>query len=370
MTHEIGDNDDCYANSRIDAAVVEALAGSESASRELGTIIENALHGGEVHGDTGEPFRMRAYTNIMRWLRTAHRIAGDPDPGIAAIAETARSTARLAALSERAADRAATPEDLSDIRGFVEFLTGDWFAVNSTLATKLDETLRYVGAMNVTVTSRDRTRMSRIGERTGSWNLWDPESLPAEASAAALEAIEEFRVGSRAKPPAPDAEEAERAERFKPLRVEPVTLDVLRAEARTGGHERPLRLDGPLDELRADSPATSPTLEPPALGPLFDEFARLDPAIAATRPAPDLPPTTDEAYELATTCIATIELAARSMKLARHALKKGIICRDESGGSMSGRREQLRFRALTAASELETAAATLQRDLCRIHAGC
>ena len=236
MTHEIGDNNDCYANSRIDAAIVEALASGESASSVLERIISNALAGGPGSLDGAGPlFRVQAYTNIMYWIRMANRIAGQPDPGIAAIAETARSTARLTALSENAADRAVIPDDLSDIRGFVKFLARDWLAVDSTLAIELDETLQYVGDMNVMVTSRDGTRISRIGERTGSWNVWNPESLPATARTAALEAIEELRAGNPAKPPAPDAEEAERAERavgIKPLRIEPVTLATLRAEAR------------------------------------------------------------------------------------------------------------------------------------------
>ena len=235
MTHAIGDNSACYENSRIDAVVVEALAGDERPGGELARIIDERLCGGELHADDKEAFRVEAYTNIMRWLRIAHRIAGDPDPGIAAIAETARSTARLTVLSERAADRAATPDALSDVRGFVKFLTGEWLALHSTLGMRLDETLSYVGAMGVTVTSRDGTRMSRVGERSGSWSLWDPESLPVAARTAALEAIEELRAGSSAEPVALDVERREPVEPPKLPRFAQVSLDTLLAETAEDG---------------------------------------------------------------------------------------------------------------------------------------
>ena len=89
MTHGIGDNADCHANSRIDAAVVEALANGERAGGELTVIIDNALHGGEGHGDAGEAFRIQKYTDMRRGSTGSKSRLGQvpttPYPAIAGI---------------------------------------------------------------------------------------------------------------------------------------------------------------------------------------------------------------------------------------------------------------------------------------------
>ena len=170
MSDEICGND-TYANARVDAAIVQAVAESSD-----------------------EPFWIYAQTSLIRWVRTAHHLAGEPEPGIRAITEIAQDKAKLQALVAKAVDRAKTPDERTEARELERWLT-DWLSLDPKLISAQMTTLTCVGARSqrTTVTSRDGKHRTRIGERTGSWDLWDPSSLPPYARKAAYDALSELR---------------------------------------------------------------------------------------------------------------------------------------------------------------------------------
>ena len=192
--------DDTYANARVDAAIVEAVAGS---------------------GD--EPFWIYAQTSLIRWIRTAHRLAGEPEPGIRAITEIAQDKAKLQALVAKAVDRAKTPDERTEARELERWLT-DWLSLDPKLVSTQMKILTCIGAptQRTTVTSRDGKHRTQIGERTGSWDLWDPSSLPPYARKAAYDALRELRGGRPSTTPTPDdlgATSTRRATRARPERT-------------------------------------------------------------------------------------------------------------------------------------------------------
>ncbi len=156
MTHQIC-RDDIYANARVDAGVAEAIAGVNE-----------------------EPFWVQAQTNLIRWVRTGHRLAGEPEPGIRSVAETARNTAKLETLITSALYRAGTGDKLAEARELERWLTHDWLRLDTALTYRLTHTLAEAGAQDITVTSRDGLHRTPVGERTGSWDRWDPTSLPED----------------------------------------------------------------------------------------------------------------------------------------------------------------------------------------------
>ena len=174
MNQEIRE-DDIYANARIDAGVAEALAGN------------------------GKPFWISAQTNLIRWVRIGHRLAGEPEPGIRSVAETAKNRAKLETLVKKAASRAETTDEMNEARELERWLTHDWLPLDTVLVSSQTRTLTRAGseAQKTTVTSRDGARQTHIGERTGSWDLWDPASLPEKAAKAAYDAMRELRVKTR-----------------------------------------------------------------------------------------------------------------------------------------------------------------------------
>ena len=101
MTHKFC-GDSSYANSRVDAGIAEALAGTSE-----------------------EPFWIQAQTKLIRWIRNGHRLAGEPEPGIRSVAETAKNRAKLEALVKKAVDRAETPDELTEARELKRWLTHD-----------------------------------------------------------------------------------------------------------------------------------------------------------------------------------------------------------------------------------------------------
>ena len=216
--------DDTYANARVDAAIVEAVAGS---------------------GD--EPFWIHAQTSLIRWVRTAHRLAGEPEPGIRAITEIAQDKAKLQALVAKAVDRATTPDERTEARELERWLT-DWLSLDPKLVSAQMTTLTCIGAptQRTTVKSRDGKHRTRIGERTGSWDLWDPSSLPPYARKAAYEALRELRGGRPSTTPTPDdlgATSTRRATRARPERtgfeMMTASIDTIEQAARnakTAGH--------------------------------------------------------------------------------------------------------------------------------------
>ena len=169
MTHQIC-RDDIYANARVDAGVAEAIAGVNE-----------------------EPFWVQAQTNLIRWVRTGHRLAGEPEPGIRSVAETARNTAKLETLITSALYRAGTGDKLAEARELERWLTHDWLRLDTALTYRLTHTLAEAGAQDITVTSRDGLHRTPVGERTGSWDRWDPTSLPEDACRAAQKALTELR---------------------------------------------------------------------------------------------------------------------------------------------------------------------------------
>ena len=171
MTQKIC-RDNTYANARVDAVIAEAIAGSE------------------------EPFWIQAQTNLIRWVRTGYRLTGEPEPGIRAVADTAKNNAKLAALVKKAASRPESSEDATEARELERWLTQEWLTLDSKLTSRLTETLAITGASKADVTSRDGKHRTLIGERTGSWDEWDPASLPEYARTAALKALNELRAGS------------------------------------------------------------------------------------------------------------------------------------------------------------------------------
>ena len=199
MTERIcGDN--TYSNARVDAAIVEAVAGSYD-----------------------EPFWIHAQTSLIRWVRTAHRLAGEPEAGIRSVTETAKNTAKLEALVKKAVDRATTPDERTEARELERWLT-DWLSLDPKLVSAQMATLTCIGAptQRTTVTSRDGKHRTRIGERTGSWDLWDPASLPMYARKAAYNALSELRGGSPSTAQTrddPEATNTRRATRTRPERT-------------------------------------------------------------------------------------------------------------------------------------------------------
>ena len=59
---------------------------------------------------------MQAQTNLIRWVREGYRLAGEPEPPLRAVAETAGNTAKLEALVDRALQRTAGTEELHEAR--------------------------------------------------------------------------------------------------------------------------------------------------------------------------------------------------------------------------------------------------------------
>ena len=144
---------------------------------------------------TQEPFWIEAQTNLLRWIRNGHRLAGEPEPGIRSVAEIAQNRAKLEALVKKAVDRAETPDERTEARELERWLTRDWLPLGAALASRQTTTLTLVGSWDITVTSRDGTQRTRVGERTGSWDSWDPASLPVNGRRAAWEALAELRGG-------------------------------------------------------------------------------------------------------------------------------------------------------------------------------
>ena len=171
MTHPICGND-AYANARVDAAVAEAIAG-----------INN------------EPFWVQAQTNMIRWVRIGSQLAEEPEPGSRSIAETASSTVKLEALVAKARDQAQTTNDIDEAQELERWLTHDWLPLDARLKSRLTKTLADAGAEPITLTSRDGRRTIRLCERTGSWDQWDPASLPDNARRAAEDALTELWDG-------------------------------------------------------------------------------------------------------------------------------------------------------------------------------
>ena len=166
--------DDTYANARVDATIVEAVAGSYD-----------------------EPFWIHAQTSLIRWVRTAHRLAGKPEPGIRAITEIVQDRTKLKTLGGKAVDRAKTPDEQTEAQKMERWLE-DWLSLDPKLVSAQMSTLTCVGSrtQRTTVTSRDGKHRIQIGERTGSWDLWDPSSLPTYyARQAAYNALRELRGG-------------------------------------------------------------------------------------------------------------------------------------------------------------------------------
>jgi hypothetical protein len=213
MTQEIC-GDDIYANARVDAGVAEALAG------------------------TGEPCWIHAQTSLIRWIRTGHRLAGEPEPGIRSIAETAQNRAKLEALVAKAVPRAKTPDELTEAREMERWLTHEWLLLDAKLATEQTTTLTYAGARThkATVTSRDGKHRSHVGERTGSGDLWDPMSLPENARRAALEALRELRPSTAWIRDDPGTASTKRATRARPkttdFEVMTASIDTIEQAAR------------------------------------------------------------------------------------------------------------------------------------------
>ena len=140
-----------------------------------------------------EPFWIQAQTNLIRWIRNGHRLAGEPEPGIRSVAETAGSRTKLEALVKKALCRAETTDDLTEARELERWLTHNWLPLDAALTSRLTTTLAEAGARAITVTSRDGTLQTRLGERTGSWDSWEPASLPKNACRAARTALAELR---------------------------------------------------------------------------------------------------------------------------------------------------------------------------------
>ena len=224
MSDEICGND-TYANARVDAAIVQAVAESSD-----------------------EPFWIYAQTSLIRWVRTAHRLTGEPEPGIRAITEIAQDKAKLQALVAKAVDRAKTPDERTEARELERWLT-DWLSLDPKLISAQMTTLTCIGArtQRTTVTSRDGKHRTRIGERTGSWDLWDPSSLPPYARKAAYDALSELRGGRPSTTPTPDdpgATSTRRATRarsertgFETMTASIDTIEQAARDAKTAGHQ-------------------------------------------------------------------------------------------------------------------------------------
>ena len=197
--------DDTYANARVDAAIVEAVAGSYD-----------------------EPFWIHAQTSLIRWVRTAHRLAGEPEPGIRSVTETAKNTAELKTLVKNAVDRATTPDERTEVRELERWLT-DWLSLDPKLVSTQMATLTCVGAPThrTTVTSRDGKHRTQIGERTGSWDLWDPASLPTYARKAAYHALTELQGGRAPTTRTPDDPEARSTPRATRSRSERTGFEMM-----------------------------------------------------------------------------------------------------------------------------------------------
>ena len=172
MTHEIC-RDDSYANARVDAAVAQSIAGVND-----------------------KPFWLQAQTNLIRWVREGYRLAGEPGPPLLTVAETAADRAKLKALVDRAFERTAGTEEVNETRELERWLNHDWLALHPKLSSTLTATLlAAASARDITVASRDGKQRTPVGVRVGSWDGWEPGSLPESARGAARTALAELRDG-------------------------------------------------------------------------------------------------------------------------------------------------------------------------------
>ena len=91
--------------------------------------------------------------------------------------------------------RAGTAEQLTEARELERWLTHDWLPLDTALTSRLTHTLVEAADQEITVKSRDGLHHTPVGERTGSWDRWDPASLPKDACRAAQKALTELRDG-------------------------------------------------------------------------------------------------------------------------------------------------------------------------------
>ena len=142
-----------------------------------------------------EPFGYRAQTNLIRWVRTGHRLAescGARNP--VEWRRRPRNTAKLETLITGALYRAGTGDKLAEARELERWLTHDWRAWTAPVTYRLTHTLAEAGAQDITAQAATvcTARRHRL-ERTGSWDRWDPTSLPEDACRAAQKALTELR---------------------------------------------------------------------------------------------------------------------------------------------------------------------------------
>ena len=188
-----------HANARVDAAIVGAAAGTSN-----------------------EPFWIQAQTNLIRWIRTAHRLAGKAEPGLKAVAAVAEHADRLTALASAAGEAATRAEDVTETEDLERWLE-KWLELNPKLRQTLTRALKAAATQKLTVTSRDGRRRAEVGTRTGSWDDWDPSSLPPNACLATQNALADPNGGELATPKATDGDGT--AGEDDPPRVEPLRPD-------------------------------------------------------------------------------------------------------------------------------------------------